>query len=200
MNKKAKFWLTLLAIAGIVWLGAINIRGIIGNDLLNYDEFNFRTSIPPDEENWIFRMISHSSMIILGAYIVVLFSSIMFLVKAKMNLRENPWLLMCCILFFAFVPMEVYTSYLDIKFYMLYLKNPPVHDELLKIFGERIGFLKGVPWIALLSYYAAIIIAIYKPMKKSLRQLADERRVLNEEYSYKYYMHDKDDLKQEYLK
>lgn len=200
MNKKAKFWLTLLAIAGIVWLGAINIRGIIGNDLLNYDEFNFRTSIPPDEENWIFRMISHSSMIILGAYIVVLFSSIMFLVKAKMNLRENPWLLMCCILFFAFVPMEVYTSYLDIKFYMLYLKNPPVHDELLKIFGERIGFLKGVPWIALFSYYAAIIIAIYKPMKKSLRQLADERRVLNEEYSYKYYMHDKDDLKQEYLK
>jgi len=200
LNKKAKFWLTLLAIAGIVWLGAINIRGIIGNDLLNYDEFNFRTSIPPDEENWIFRMISHSSMIILGAYIVVLFSSIMFLVKAKMNLRENPWLLMCCILFFAFVPIEVYTSYLDIKFYLLYLKNPPVHDELLKIFGERIGFLKGVPWIALFSYYAVIIIAIYKPMKKSLRQLADERRVLNEEYSYKYYMHDKDDLKQEYLK
>jgi len=200
LNKKAKFWLALLVLAAVVWLGAINIRGLIGNDLLNYDEFSFRTSIPPDEENWIFRMLSHTSLVILGAYIVVLFSAIMFVSKARINLRENPWYLMCCILFFAFVPIEIYTSYLDVKFYLLYLTNPPVHDELLKIFGERIGFLKGVPWIALFSYYSIIFIAAFQPMKKSLRKLAEEKKIYREEYSYKYFMHDDDDLKHEYLK
>lgn len=200
MKKNARFWLALLVVAGVVWLGAINIRGLIGNDLLNYDEFSFRTGIPPDEENWIFRMLSHSSLVVLCSYAVVLFSAIMFVSKARINLRENPWYLMCMIMFFMFVPVEIYTSYLDIKFYLLYLTDPPVHDDLLRIFGARIGFLKGVPWIALLSYYSIIIIAVFQPMKKSLRKLAEEKRILREEYSYKYFMHEEDDLKHEYLK
>ena len=200
MNRQAKIWLALLVISAVVWLGAINIRALIGNDLLNYDEFSFRTSIPPDEENWIFRMLSHSSMVIMGAYTSTLICSIVFLVKAKISLKENPWLMMCMILFYVFVPVELYTSFLDIKFYMMYLDNPPVHDGLLKIFGERIGFLKGVPWIALLSYYSIIVIAVMQPMKKSLAQLEEEKRKKVEEYSYNYFMHDKDDLKEEYLK
>jgi hypothetical protein len=200
LNKKAKLWLAFLVISAVVWLGAINVRALIGNDLLNYDEFSFRTSIPPDEENWIFRMLSHSSLLIIGAYIATLFFSVMFLKKAKLNLRENPWLLMCVILFYTFVPVEVYTSFLDIKFYLLYLNNPPVHDGLLKIFGERIGFLKGVPWIALLSYYSIIVICIVQPMKKSLAVLEEEKKQHLEEYSYKYFMHDKDDLNPDYLK
>lgn len=200
MEKKAKIWLALLAVSAVIWLGAINVRALIGNDLLNYDEFSFRTSIPPDEENWIFRMLSHSSLLIIGAYLCTLIFSVIFLKKAKINLRENPWVLMCIILFYVFVPVELYTSYLDIKFYIMYLDNPPVHDGLLKIFGERIGFLKGVPWIALLSYYTIIIIAIMQPMKKTAAELEEEKNKLLEEYSYKYFMHDEDDLKEEYLK
>ncbi len=200
MDKKAKIWLALLIVSAVIWLGAINVRALIGNDLLNYDEFSFRTSIPPDEENWIFRMLSHSSLLIIGAYVCTLVFSIVFLKKAKINLKENPWVLMCIILFYVFVPVELYTSYLDIKFYIMYLNNPPVHDGLLKIFGERIGFLKGVPWIALLSYYAIIVISVLQPMKKSTAELEEEKKKMLEEYSYKYFMHDKDDLKEEYLK
>ncbi len=187
-------------VSAVIWLGAINVRALIGNDLLNYDEFSFRTSIPPDEENWIFRMLSHSSLLIIGAYVCTLVFSIIFLNKAKINLKENPWVLMCIILFYVFVPVELYTSYLDIKFYIMYLNNPPVHDGLLKIFGERIGFLKGVPWIALLSYYTIIVISVLQPMKKSMAELDEEKKKMLEEYSYKYFMHDKDDLKEEYLK
>lgn len=194
LNKKAKFWLTILIIAVIVWLGAINIRGLIGNDLLTYDEFSFRTGIPPDEENWIFRMLSNASLVIMSAYAAVLVSSVFFLFSAKIKLKENPWLLMCGILFYAFVPVEVYTTYLDIKFYLLYLTNPPNHDGLLRIFGERIGFLKGVPWIALFSYYTAIIIAVFQPMKKTKLELDEEQKSKNEQYSYKYYLHEEDDI------
>ena len=193
MSKSAKIWLFLLIVGTIFWLGGINVRFIIGNDLLNYDEFSFRTSIPTDEENMIFKLLSYTSVLIMISYLVVLVSAIIFLKKCKIIFKENPWLLMCSILFFAFVPVEFYTTYLDIKFYQLFLEHPPNHDGLLKLFGERIGFLKGVPWIAVLSYYTIILIAVIKPLKKSKEELELDKKK-NEEYSYKYKMHEKDDL------
>lgn len=193
LSKTAKFWLFLLIVSAIFWLGGINVRAIIGNDLLNYDEFSFRTGIPPDEENWIFRLLSFSSILIMISYAVVLTSVIGFLKSSKLNIRENAWLLMCSILFFAFVPVEIYTYYLDIKFYLLYLQNPPNHDGLLKIFGERIGFLKGVPYIAVLSYYTIIFIAVFRPLHKTKSQLEEDKKK-ESEYSYNYIMHEDDDL------
>lgn len=193
MSKTAKFWLFLLIVSAIFWLGGINVRAIIGNDLLNYDEFSFRTGIPPDEENWIFRLLSFSSILIMISYAFVLTSVIGFLKSSKLNIKENAWLLMCSILFFAFVPVEIYTYYLDIKFYLLYLKNPPNHDGLLKLFGERIGFLKGVPYIAVLSYYTIIFIAVFRPLHKTKSQLEEDKKK-ESEYSYNYIMHEEDDL------
>jgi len=193
LSKTAKFWLFLLIVSAIFWLGGINVRAIIGNDLLNYDEFSFRTGIPPDEENWIFRLLSFSSILIMISYAFVLTSVIGFLKSSKLNIKENAWLLMCSILFFAFVPVEIYTYYLDIKFYLLYLKNPPNHDGLLKLFGERIGFLKGVPYIAVLSYYTIIFIAVFRPLHKTKSQLEEDKKK-ESEYSYNYIMHEEDDL------
>ena len=193
LNKASKLWLLLLIISTIVWLGAINVRFIIGNELLNYDEFSFRTSIPPDEENMIFKLISNASIAIMIAYVFTFVSAIFFMKTCKINLKQNAWLLMCSILFFVFSPVEFYTSYLDLKFILLFFSEPPNHDELLKIFGERLGFLKGVPWIAILSYYTIIGIAIYKPLKKTQKEL-DEDKNKTDEHSYKYYLHEDDDI------
>jgi len=190
-----KFWLLLLIISVIVWLGTINGRYLIGNDLITYDEFNVRTSIPPDEENLLFKLVSYASIVIIISYLFVLLSATMFLIKTKLTFKENGWLLMSAILFYVFVPVEIYTYYLDIKFFLLYLSNPPNHDELLRIFGERIGFLKGVPWIAMLSYYAIIALAIFQPMKKTREQLEKEKQKVKEKYSYTYDLHEDDDLK-----
>ena len=77
---------------------------------------------------------------------------------------------------------------------MLYLQNPATHDEQLKIFGERIGFLKGVPWIAMVSYYTIIVISIFQPLKKSNQELLEMDKTKEEDYSYKYDMHEDDDL------
>ncbi|MEZ4822191.1 MAG: hypothetical protein R2942_07105 [Ignavibacteria bacterium] len=126
LNKTARISLFILIVFAIFWLGGINVRFFIGNQLLNYDEFNFRTSIPPDEENQIFKMISDASIMIMVSYIFVLASAIVFVRSVKINLRENPWFLMCCILFFAFVPVELYTSFIDIKFALLLIKDRPI--------------------------------------------------------------------------
>ncbi len=194
LNKKAKISLFLLVTAAVIWLGGINVRFFIGNQLLNYDEFNFRTSIPPDEENQIFKMVADSSMLIMVFYPIVLFSAVIFLRSCKINMRENPWLLMSSILFFVFVPVEIYTSYIDLKFILLFNQRPANHDQLLKYFGERIGFLRGVPWIAVMSYYTIIWLAVFKPLKKSISELEEEEKKLQEVHGYKYIFHEDDDL------
>lgn len=194
LNKKSKIALFILLTGAIFWLGAINVRFFIGNQLLNYDEFNFRTSIPPDEENQIFKMISDSSLMIMAVYPVVFIAAIVFLRNCKINLRENPWLLMSAILFFVFVPVEIYTSYIDLKFIILFDKRPANHDRLLELFGERIGFLRGVPWIAVMSYYTIIWLAVFKPLKKSIAEIEEEEKKLQETHGYKYIFHEDDDL------
>jgi hypothetical protein len=97
---------------------------------------------------------------------VVLVSAIWFLITTKLKIKQNGWLLMSSILFFMFVPVEVYTYFLDIKFMVLFYSNPPNHDELLKIFGQRLGGLSGVPVIALFCYYTIIVLAVFRPLTK----------------------------------
>lgn len=194
LPKSSKYWLSFLIVFAIFWLGAINIRFLVGNELLIYDEFNFRTAIPPDEENTIFRMVANSSIVIMFAYFFTLISAIGFLKSCKLSFKENPWLLMCSMLFFVFVPVEVYSLYLDYEFIILFYSKPANHDELLKIFGERIGFLKGTPWVALLSYYCIIFICVFQPLKKSKQELEDAKNRINKKYSYDYIYHEEDDL------
>ena len=193
MNKGSKFWLTVLVIGSITYLGAINVRFIIGNELLSFDEFNFKSFLLPVELSLIFKLISYSSLVIIISYLIVFISAIFFLIKYKINYRENVWLLISAILFFVFSPVEFYSSYLDFKFYLMYLEDPYEYEQKLLVFGERIGLLKGVPWIALLCYYTIIVIAIFKPLKKTKEELekADDE---SKDYAYKYIMHEDDDI------
>ena len=175
-SRSNKIALTLLIIAAIFWLGGINIRALVGNELLNYDQFDFRKAIPPDREYTLFQTISNSSILISISYTVVLISAIWFLATTKLRFKENGWLLMSVILFFVFVPVEIYTYYLDIKFILLFYSSPPNHDELLRIFGKRLGALRGVPIIALLCYYTIIALAIFQPLKKPSLQGNEEKK------------------------
>jgi len=165
-SRSNKIALSILLVGAVFWLGGINIRALIGNELLNYDQFDFRISIPPDRENALFQMMSNASIVIVIAYFFVFVSSIWFMATTKLKIKKNGWLLMCTILFYLFVPAEIYTNYLDIKFALLFHSHPPNHDELLKIFGERLGALSGVPVIALFCYYTIIPIAVFRPFEK----------------------------------
>jgi len=174
-SRSTKIALTLLVISAIFWLGGINIRTLIGNELLDYDQFDFRTSLPPDRENTLFQMISNASLVVVIGYVLVLISAIWFLVTTKLKMKENGWLLMSAILFFMFVPVEIYTNYLDVRFMILYHQGPPNHDELLKLFGERIGAFRGVPVIAMLCYYTIIPITVFRPLRK-LKATDEEKK------------------------
>ena len=155
----------ILCVAALCWLGGINIRALIGFNLLETGTLDFKPNIHPYVERTVFGLIAQSSMVVDVAYAVVWLAGLVFLKTTTMRLREHGWLMMCAILFYMFTPVEVYTMILDGK--MWWLDHVGSNDlvEFRKLFIHRLAALAGVPMIALLSYYTIVVMAVIRPMR-----------------------------------
>ncbi len=158
----------VLVVSAVFWLGGTNARAFIGNDMLKPGTVEFEEYLSPEAEREVFRLISVCSVVIIVSYLAVLASSIVFLATCPFRLKEHGWLLMSALLFFLFVPVEVYTMVLDGK--MIYLEFFTTADNTVfrELFVARVKALAGVPVIAVLCYYTVIGLAVFQPLRKRL--------------------------------
>jgi hypothetical protein len=158
--------LFVMIVAGIFWLGAVNMRAIIGDDMLRTGTLEFDELLPPDAEREIFRLLSIASIVVILSYAVTLVSSVIFLAASPYRLKVHGWLMMSAILFYVFVPVEVYTLVLDAR--MVYNEFFTTADNSLfrELFLARVGALAGAPLVALVCYYTAIGLAVFRPFVK----------------------------------
>jgi hypothetical protein len=160
--------LLLLCIAVVVWLGAVNVRAMIGYELFHTGTLEFITTIDPTVEREVMHLVSYASLLVDGGYVVAFLGAAVFLWSTPLVLKRQGWLLMSAILFFVFTPVEFYTIYLDAKFVMAEIFGNPVLDELRALFLKRFTALSGLPIIALLCYYTIIPLIIWKPFTKDV--------------------------------
>ncbi|HTX17237.1 MAG TPA: hypothetical protein VMG34_01150 [Bacteroidota bacterium] len=166
MRQGPRASLFILIISAIIWLGAVNVRAVIGNELLVFGTLDFKESLNSDLEREIFRLISLSSLIVIGGYLGTFFSALVFVKTTPLRFRENGWLTMSAVLFFIFSPVEFYTIFLDWRMIALDFFSNPTLREFRVLFIHRLAALAGVPIIALLCYYTIIALAIWQPMKR----------------------------------
>lgn len=168
-SRASKISFFILCVGVICWLGGINIRALIGFNLLQTGTLDFKPNIHPYVERIVFGLLAQSSIVIIYAYAAVWLSGLVFLKTTSLRLKEHGWLMMSAILFYLFTPVEVYTIVLDIKMWLLdyYGSNDLV--EFRKLFIHRLAALAGVPMIALLSYYTIIVLAVFRPMGRQRR-------------------------------
>jgi hypothetical protein len=159
--------LFLLAVASIFWLGAVNIRAMIGNDMLKTGTLEFEGYLDPEAEREIFRLLSFASVVIIISYATVVISGTVFLLTSPFRLKENGWLMMSAILFYTFVPVEAFTLYLDGKMAYKEFFTTEGNDVFRDLFVARVGALAGAPLIALLCYYTIIALAVFRPFTKT---------------------------------
>jgi hypothetical protein len=163
----AKSALLLAALGAVTWLGGINVRASVGFSLLQFGTLEFKPNIDPGIERAVFSLVAQSSLILIGAYAMLLLSSIVYLWAARPPLRNEGWLMAAAILFYAFVPVEVYTAVLDVRLWLLDAAGSNDLVEFRKLFIHRLAALSGVPMIALLSYYTAIALVVFRPLRRS---------------------------------
>lgn len=162
----ARTALLLAVIGAIVWLGGINVRASIGFSLLQFGTLEFQPNIQPGIERAIFSLIAQSSLIVNIAYGVLLLSVVVYLRAARPDFRSEGWLMVASILFFTFVPVEIYTMVLDVRMWLLDAAGSNDLVEFRKLFIHRLAALSGVPMIALLSYYTGIALLIFRPLRR----------------------------------
>ena len=165
-KQSSKVSLFVLLVSAIVWLGAVNVRALIGNELLNFGTLDFKEHLDAELEREVFRLISLTSVIVIGGYLATFVSAVVFARTTTLKFKQNGWLMMSTILFFIFSPVEFYTLILDWKMIALDFFSNPTLTEFRILFIHRLAALAGVPMIALLSYYTIIGLAIWRPMKK----------------------------------
>lgn len=164
--------LFVLTFSSVFWLGGVAIRGILANDLLQTGTLQFEEYLAPEAEREVFRLISFSSLVIIPSYMLTLGGAIVFLATSPFKLREHGWLTMSAILFFLFVPVEIFTMYIDGK--MIYQEFFTTADNQMfrTLLIERLGALAGIPLIALLCYYTIIGLAVFQPFKATAPRIA----------------------------
>jgi hypothetical protein len=174
MNAKAtSVWrisLFVLIVGAIFWLGAVNVRAMIGNDMLKPGTLEFEEYVAPDAERELFRLISFTSVLIMISYAAVLVSGTVFLVTSPFRLKEHGWLMMSAILFYAFVPVEGFTMYLDGKMAYQEFFTTSGNDVFRELFIARVAALAGAPVVGLLCYYTIIALAIFRPFTKPVQR------------------------------
>ena len=165
-NQIAGASLFLLSVCAIIWLGAVNVRALIGNELLIFGTLQFKTILDAELEREVFRLINLSSVIVIGGYLGTFAGAVTYMRTTRLPFKQNGWLMMSAILFFIFSPVEFYTLYLDCKMIALDFFSSPSLTEFRVLFIHRLAALAGVPMIALLSYYTIIGLIIWRPLKR----------------------------------
>jgi hypothetical protein len=158
--------LFILIVAAITWLGGVTVRLVMSGCLLVPGTLEFKPDLIPIAEREAFRMINYTSILTLLGYVIALLSGLVFLFSTRLKFRENGWLMMAVLLFCVFIPVEIYTSYLDGKMISMELWGSPEPSLFRELFIKRVAALKGVPFIALLCYYTIVGLAVWKPLRK----------------------------------
>jgi len=162
----SKIFLTLFSLSFLLWLGISTYRTLLSDHLLQFGTAEFKTAIDPDFERQVYHDIAKYSVVIFIVYPIAILTGIGYLITTEKKFKNNGWLLMCTILFFIFVPVEAYCAVLDWKIVGLnYWGEWPI-EEFRKAFLKRITVLSGAPFLAALSYYTIVILAIWQPMKR----------------------------------
>ena len=161
------FAILIIVIGTIFWLGAVNVRSIIANELFEMNTLTWKDSLSLEELNAYFNMIASSSILTLISYTFVIIFTIVYIRFTDLKLKMNGWLMASLILFFIFFPVEVYTGSYDFKFVYGYFFASADTLYLKDIIIKRVTALSGLPVIAMFCYYTIIGLCIWKPFRKT---------------------------------
>jgi hypothetical protein len=158
--------LFMLVIASIFWLGSSIVRAVVGNSLLQIGTLNFDEYISPDAEREIYTLIAEINLVVIISYAVAVVSSIVFLKTMPFRLKEHGWLMMSAILFYLFVPVELFTMTIDAEMIYLHYFTTAGQYTFRELFIARVAALSGTPLIGTLCYFTIIALAVFQPFRK----------------------------------
>jgi len=157
--------LLVVILGGVVWIGALHVRALVGNELLDIGTLTVNTTLPPAAEQMLYRLFAGTGILMISGYAAVLIAGAVFLAHSPYRLRQHGWLMMSAILLYLFVPVEVYAMILDVRMILVEFSGGADPAVLRELFQARVGALAGAPFVALLCYYTIVVLAVFQPLR-----------------------------------
>jgi hypothetical protein len=172
-EKRFTIWrcaLSVMLVGSVFWLGGFVIRATIADDLLIPGTMQFDNAIPPAVERHLYRVLAGTAIPMVGGYLVVLISSVIFLRTSPLRIREHGWLMMSALLLYMFIPVEVFAMRYDVRMIIMEFFSGGDLETLREIFLARVGALAGTPFIAMLCYFTIFVLAVFQPFRRTTQQ------------------------------
>lgn len=169
-KSSAKFFLFLFAVSFLMYIGLSAARNMQIGMLLEFGTIQFRSSISPEAERNTYQSIAALAVYCFAVYPVMIISAYGFVRTTNRVMKEDGWLLMSAILLFVFIPVELYSFWLDWKLVGLNYWGTWPMEEFRKALLARLSALGGLPFVAQLCYYSIPFFIIFKPLQKKTGQ------------------------------
>lgn len=158
--------------AGALWIGAY--AGRLSVTYILYEETGFilKDYVTPDNIPGIMKTLTPVFSLTFILYSVFIISFTIFLLKSKINLKENGWLFIIAVIVYFTLPFEAYLMTIDYRL-ITNLDFGNFNYELgLKLITDRFENLSSFPIILLFCYMTIPVFLIFKPLV--LRKNTDE--------------------------
>ncbi|HNT78915.1 MAG TPA: hypothetical protein PKH77_28240 [Anaerolineae bacterium] len=155
MKTSAKIALYALVLGTALLLGGIAFQMVVGISLMSVTDTS--------AEVFGYTLMSRGSILLIVAYTLVFLSGIAFWRLGPYRLREDRWFRVAFLCFYIWVPVDIYTIVLDIRFAVRFDPHAPLTEELKALFMARQETLGPIPLLILLAYLVAIGMAIFRP-------------------------------------
>jgi len=168
LNKFSSYTLYITCLLGAVWLGSYITRLFVTYRLFQEKDFVLKDYVTPQNLDGILSTLLPAFWITLASYLVFFIFFILFLVTAKLSLKNNGWLFIITVIIFLTFPFEAYLMSIDYKVVGLLTSDAFNSAEVLNFIIERFKVFSSFPVIEIFCYFAVIYLIIFQPLTKKI--------------------------------
>ena len=168
LNKFSSYILYITCLSGAIWLGSYITRLYVTYRLFQEKDFVLKGYITPQNLDGILSTLLPAFWITLVAYSVFFIFFILFLVTAKLSLKNNGWLFIITVIIFLTFPFEAYLMSIDYKVVGLLTSDAFNSAEVLNFIIERFKVFSSFPVIEIFCYFAVIYLIIFQLLTKKI--------------------------------
>lgn len=170
-NTVTKIFAYIALSSGSIWLGAYISRLLITYQMFEAAELKLKNYISDNNISSIFQTTYPLVNLTIFGYSIMIVSFTIFIILAKIKLRDNGWLFIIAMIIYITLPFEIILLLTDYKLFVLFMNEQFTSELILPLVIESITKLSSFPIILLLSYLSVPYFLIFKPFtKKSLNE------------------------------
>jgi hypothetical protein len=168
-----RFFLSLFAVGGVIWLGASIARMVVGFDVFTPGTLVFKTTQSEDvrlHTIWLFTLLGGWTG---WSFLVATIGGVGVITMARRSFRTHGWLLMAAILFVLIMPVQGFVAYEDYRLWTLFDRTTgmPLAQpaEIIAAFLHRytntaVNIMLGM---AMLSALTIILLCTVRPLHRN---------------------------------